>query len=253
MKIFTAIFSLLISGSSIAQEGFYFFSTHDFNQYWKKYNADRSDSSVCNFEFKWIAFQGTHPLVQVLTKEAAALACIPFNDSCAGDSITETWADRQSKYFKEIWLEGLEDTSNADVSHEFYGDISAVENDTFISLLMNMAVYSGGAHPSTYSNYVVINRSDQQRIHSWQSLFTDTAAILRLGAIAFREEYELMHNTDDDSAWFQNFFLPQNFYFDSVGMHFIYRRGDIAPPSYGPASLSFPYEKIDGMARVRLH
>jgi hypothetical protein len=251
LKLFASILFALVSLSLSAQDGYYFTSTHNFNQYWKKFSADKTDSSVCNFEFNWTAFRGDHPLVAVLTKEAAALACLPFNDSCAGDSITENWVDRQSKSLKNDWLEVLKDTSNPMVYHDFYGELTAVENDSFVSLLLYMDVFTGGARPDNYHRYAVINRSDQKRIHSWESLFTDTAAMLRLGAAAFLEEYEPSQGAD--STWFQEFFLPQNFYFDSVGMHFMYSSGDLTPPSYGPAILSFPFGKIDAFARVRLH
>jgi len=125
-----------------------------------------------------------------------------------------------------------------------------------ICLYQSINGYYGGAHPMGGVAYMVYSLPDISPVKNWQTLFTDTLAILKIAEEIFRKDNNLGPRTSLEKAgyWFSDnkFHLNDNFGLDAEGLFFYFNSYEIAPYAMGPTNITLPYSRINNYLKKPL-
>jgi len=126
-------------------------------------------------------------------------------------------------------------------------------SDEYISLMIGIETFTGGAHPNSTTNYYVFNTKSNQRLRL-KDIISDTIQFKKILEKNFRRQNgisdtvslaELGYNIYDDE-----FVLNENIGFtqNQVIVHF--NPYEIAPYSMGPTSVSINKNELKGILKI---
>ncbi|MBM3921533.1 MAG: DUF3298 domain-containing protein [Sphingomonadales bacterium] len=171
-------------------------------------------------------------------EELKAIMTEDFNDWAVGWN-EQFEAEDSSPINYSFGLNWYEENNNG-LSHQTPNNIC---------LYQSINGYYGGAHPMGGVAYMVYSLPDISPVKNWQSLFTDTLAILKIAEEIFRKDNKLGPRTSLEKAgyWFSDnkFHLNDNFGLDAEGLFFYFNAYEIAPYAMGPTDVSLPYSRIN--------
>ncbi len=137
-------------------------------------------------------------------------------------------------------------------------------DDAFVSIIMNVSIYTGGAHPNSYTNTLNFNLEEGGHLMSLADVFNPVATQVNSSTgekqdyMEFISEYvinELLKNGVSDEDWIRagaaadetNY---QNFYFTDYEIVFIFDPYQVAPYAAGPQEVAIPFEDLAGYLRA---
>lgn len=210
------------------------------------------DTVNCSRSHHFIWFDETTPAGKELNNQLYGLV----NEKNIGS--LEELKEIMTEDFNE-WAEGwnsqfeAEDSSPINYSfglnwYEENNNGLSHQTPNTICLYQSSDGYYGGAHPMGGVGYMVYSLPDVSPVKPWQSLFTDTTAILKIAEEIFRREKELGPRASLEEAgyWFSDnrFHLTDNFGLDAEGLFFHFNAYEIAPYTMGHTFISLPYSRI---------
>ena len=117
----------------------------------------------------------------------------------------------------------------------------------FVELDYGAWSYEGGAHGNGFSQTLIFNKEDGQRL-TLDYFFTDIGLLTRKMETVFRKNQGLDSDEDLDEAGFMfrdnKFHLQNNFTFSDQTFIVYYNSYDIAPYVFGPTEIRIPLSEI---------
>lgn len=170
-------------------------------------------------------------------------------DPILGTEHYSTWKDLLESYkseYKEI-------ETDVDTGLYWYSTriIEILDTNSFvIAIKTTLDQYMGGAHENCYINCKMYNLAERREVPL--EYFLKSGSYHSLVAVAerkFRIDNDILpgNSLSDGDFWFEDdiFQLPENFWFDRKGLHFVYNEYEIAPYSMGSIQLDLPYSIIN--------
>ena len=158
--------------------------------------------------------------------------------------------------FIEDYKMQLEDFPEYDIPWYSKTSVSVVyQNEKYLTLKVSNESFTGGAHPNSFINYFVINKTNGKEV-SLQELFKPgfTKDLNNVVAKEFRKVRNITSNNslNKEGFWFeenQNIF-NENFGLTEKGILFYYNPYEVAPYVFGPTLVEIPYSEIEGITNL---
>ena len=182
-----------------------------------------------------------------------------FNKEIINDSVehfvfhTTESPQNVSEYFAKIiksYKDYLEKEADYISSYSEERDVKIIFNqDNIVSLRLIEYTYNGGIHGQTTKYFKCFNINESKQIKLSDLFSKDNYS--RLSEIAEDEFYNQLSLSKTKDLKQQGFLfkddkfkLNNNFYIDTVGLHFYYNTYEIRAYAYGPTDLLIPWSKI---------
>lgn len=158
--------------------------------------------------------------------------------------------------FIEDYKLQLEDFPEYDIPWYSKTDVSvAFQNENYLTLKLSNESYTGGAHPNSFANYFVINKSTGKEVFLKDIFKPNFEKELNdVVAKKFRKVRNITSNKSlsDEGFWFEE---NQNIYSDNFGLtkdgiFFYYNPYDVAPYSFGPTLVEVPFSEIEDITNL---
>jgi hypothetical protein len=203
-------------------------------------------SSCASYQVEYPEFEGLTPVANDSVQRHISELLSPGNPEAAGIEVAGREFIGQFESF-------LREFPEAGAGWYFNSKVSVLlATDTLLSLQSDLDFYTGGAHGSYGSYFVLIDP------HTGASLSLDAFfsgvqwdALNRVGEEIFRAAYCDGNSLAEAGFTFDNdlFRLNRNAGFTSEGLLFVFNPYEIAPYAMGSQSVLIPYEKMDSLRR----
>ena len=138
----------------------------------------------------------------------------------------------------------------------WYAEIDAevtYESEQIINVTLNHATYTGGAHGYAAARSLVFDRNTGKIIprNAW---FKNETELLKIAEAAFRAQNEIALDAELESQFFgleSGFVLPENIYFESDGLKFVFNAYEIASYAQGSQSFILTYETLAPYLKIK--
>lgn len=172
------------------------------------------------------------------------------------------YSDLTHRFFREI-LSSFKDMYTSDLNDSSFFGIwnyeATISIDTMLQnytqLSMNAYFYTGGAHPNSALNQLVVSEETHEII-SWRSIVKDEARFHKLAEKHFRKASGLSSSESlKDLYWFENgiFKCNENFSISKEGITFIFNAYEVAPYALGVIEFTIPMNELKKELTVDLH
>lgn len=122
------------------------------------------------------------------------------------------------------------------------------EDDFFINLMVDHYQFTGGAHPYSSTQSLLIDKVNGKFL-SYEKMFTNMDIVKRKVEYAFREQFEipLGKSLNEYGFFFENdkFKLAENIFFDNKTIKFVYNPYEIAPYAMGQVVVEIQRKSLD--------
>lgn len=117
--------------------------------------------------------------------------------------------------------------------------------DDYLILPTTVYAYTGGAHGNYATMYACYDVRHKKRLHLSDILTIDSTTLQQLIETQYRQNNHL--NPEDSMTDIYDNRLPvtDNFYFNDIGLNFVYNPYEVAPYARGIVEVFIPYEKLD--------
>jgi hypothetical protein len=212
-----------------------------------------SDSPQCNYvRYEWIQFRGNQPLDDTLNAAVLSLFAAWDNDENSTTTHPETEGNRFIKEYASMQKEMGQDWSEYWYYRQSIG-LSA-EFNKLIGLFTEKQRYLGGAHPSYYRAYLIINKETGARLNRYAILDSNKIELIcELATKLFRQQKQLPLDQplSDLGYTLPNLYLPlpDAIGLDPEGLVFYYPVYSIGPNALGDLELLLPFEQVSHLLR----
>lgn len=120
-----------------------------------------------------------------------------------------------------------------------------------VSVQLTTDAYVGGAHPNSFV-YLINFNTRTGEVLLLPDLVSDTARLLELAEVAFREARELGPDESLSEAgffWGDAFALPENYAITEEGLYFFYNPYEVAAYVFGPTEFTIERDKLSGILK----
>lgn len=127
-----------------------------------------------------------------------------------------------------------------------------------LSLISTHSSFTGGAHAMVYQNTQCYRLADGAFLSLDSLVLPGMKTDLRfLAESYFRQanDFEEQESLNSRGFWFEDdqFYLPENFTYDALGLHFYFNPYDIGPYAMGSFTVDLPYSLIEAYLKPEYH
>lgn len=173
--------------------------------------------------------------VEIVCDDKAFVACL------------DTFYAYAQKDYLENKMRSLWDLSVRTSIHDEYKQ--------FILLYYGVSSYSGGAHPNSYFNHIMVDKTTNKRL-LLKDFISDTLEFNKIAEACFRKDNEISENENlsDLGFWFENgtFNCGNNFYLTEDSFNFFFNTYEVAPYTFGLLEFSVPFTLSKHLIKIDL-
>ncbi len=208
-------------------------------------NCEKSQDHCLSIKLHYPVFSGDEAIAAYLNRELEAALILLLLDSDKGlkANSLEVAVNELMQYYVNIH-QRYRDEPGWTFELTSHAELLA---GSFLSLRTNADVFTGGAHPNSFTQLSSYELTRPDRL-SLKEVVTDTLALEQIAEEIFRQDKELDKTVNLDAEGFLfidgKFSLNRNFQLTPKGLLFFFNSYEIAAYAYGPTELLIPYEKI---------
>lgn len=216
--------------------------------HWRMKNQASGDSATCDYIVQYQTYSGKRKMRKLASGLNNLMNNAVNTDTAHSSLPIDSRVEKDAEEFHQEWVSLNTDVENVwtynYVKQQKFGLIYA--GKSFVSARDEAYYFTGGAHGFGVTVFTVVRIKDGKPVEGWKSLFTDTAAALKIAEMAFRQLKKIPEGTPTSQEWFWSgqFYLTDNFAFTEQGLLFYYNQYEIAPYAAGATELLISYDLI---------